>query len=66
MAIKVDGAAHLRDWANSKSCEQWKTDRSCGHDGCIQAQRAVDVLTALHETSPGQWSLTETDVNFTA
>ena len=53
MAITVDGVADLAAWADSKSCEPWKASRSCEHPGCLQAQRTVDILSALHETSAG-------------
>ena len=66
MTVKVNGAADLQAWANSKSCERWKADRSCGHDACVHAQRAVDVLGALQAASPGEWSLSESNVHLTA
>ena len=65
MAVQVDRVGDLIRWADSKSCEPWKADRSCGHDGCVQAQRAVDILSALVETDPGVWSLDERDIEFT-
>jgi hypothetical protein len=39
MAIQVNGPGDLISWADSKSCEDWKRDRSYGHAGCAQAQR---------------------------
>lgn len=65
MPMHVHGVADLAAWANSKSCGPWKADRSCGHVGCVQDQRAVDILSALVETSPGVWLLMETDIQLT-
>jgi hypothetical protein len=66
MAINVQGPADLGAWADSKSCEPWKADRSCGHAACVQAQRAVDILSALVEVEPGVWQLVEEHVHLTA
>ena len=65
MPAMVNGVSDLGNWANSKSCGPWKADRGCGHPGCEQDQRAVDVLSALVEISPGEWMLRESDVTFT-
>jgi len=64
VAVPVRQVADLVEWANSKSCEYWKADRSCGHDGCLQAQRAVDILSALVTVSGTTWSLDEEDIDF--
>jgi hypothetical protein len=66
MPVPVNGVADLAAWANSKSCGPWRADRSCGHPGCVQDQRAVDILSALTETSPGVWTLNEANVHLTA
>jgi hypothetical protein len=66
MPVPVNAVPDLATWANSKSCGPWKADRSCGHPGCVQDQRAVDILSALTETSPGVWTLNEADVHLTA
>lgn len=66
MAVTVNAVSDLVAWANSKSCEPWKSDRSCGHVGCVQAQRAVDILSALQDAGGGIWSLDEADVHLTA
>lgn len=66
MAVVVNGVSDLVAWANSKSCEPWKADRSCGHPGCVQAQRAVDILSALQDNGAGTWTLDEANVELTA
>jgi hypothetical protein len=66
MAVQVNGVGDLAPWAKSKSCGPWKADRSCGHPGCAQDQRAVDILSALTESSPGVWTLDEADIHLTA
>lgn len=66
MAVPVNSVDDLTIWANSKSCGPWKSDRSCGHPGCVQDQRAVDILSALTETAPGVWTLNEAEIQFTA
>lgn len=63
---RVDGVSDLHDWAESKTCKQWRQDRSCGHGPCVQAQRAVDVLSQLSSQGDGVWTLKEADVRFTA
>lgn len=59
MAVQVHGFRDLLAWADSKTCGPWKYDRSCGHDGCVQAQRAFDVLSAAVQDQPGVWTLDE-------
>jgi hypothetical protein len=66
MAVSVNNVSDLKHWADSKSCEGWKADRSCEHAGCAQAQRAVDILSALFQTGPGIWTIDESDIVFTA
>jgi hypothetical protein len=66
MAVAVNQVGDLANWANSKSCGPWKADRSCGHAGCVQDQRAVDILLALVKTAPGVWTLNEADIQLTA
>lgn len=64
MAVTISGVKDLVAWADSKSCGPWKIDRSCGHSACMQDQRAVDVLSVLKETSPGVWTLRESEIQF--
>jgi hypothetical protein len=66
MTVPVNGPEDLREWANSKSCGNWRADRSCDHPGCVQAQRAVDVLAAMQEQEAGVWVLRADDVDLTA
>jgi hypothetical protein len=58
MAITVEEIHDLAHWARSKACNGWRTDGICldkvtgeplvdAHDGCIQAQRAHDLLGAI-------------------
>ena len=66
MAVEIDGPADLAQWANSKSCAQWKGTASCPHPGCVEAQRAADLLSALvQEGSSSTWLLDEAHVRLT-
>lgn len=58
MTISVDGIHDLAFWARSKACNGWRTNRICldrvtgdpladPHEGCVQAQRASDLLAAM-------------------
>jgi len=58
MAITIEGVHDLGDWAVSKACNGWRNDRRCRdnrsnevlpapHEGCVQAQRACDLLSAV-------------------
>lgn len=58
MVISVDGIHDLAAWAISKACNGWRQDRTCvdketggllnePHEGCVQAQRANDLLSRI-------------------
>lgn len=66
MAVEVNGFQDLQEWADSKSCAQWKADRSCPHRACVEAQRAVDVLSTATEGPTGVWTIDDAAVVFTA
>lgn len=77
MAITVDGIHDLADWSLSKACNGWRQNRVCldretgdqmpePHDGCVQAQRAHDLLSSIRrydgEEAVG-WLITDEAVN---
>ena len=66
MALSVNGFSDLQDWAESKSCAQWKAERSCQHEPCVQAQRAADILAAAVQGPTGVWTIEDATVTFTA
>lgn len=47
MTVEAQGPGDLEAWALSKTCVGWRKDRSCGHAGCAQAQRATEMLREL-------------------
>lgn len=58
MPIEVNEVRDLADWAISKACNGWRTEKICydqetgaprpePHHGCIQAQRAHDLLSKV-------------------
>ncbi len=77
MTITVDGIDDLADWALSKACGPWRAGDNCidkdtgaelpgGHPGCVQAQRAADLLRAMrrHEGEPAVgWLIADDEVD---
>lgn len=77
VTITVDGIGDLADWAISKACGPWRAGDICldketgaelqdGHPGCVQAQRASDLLRAMrrHDGEPAVgWLIADDEVD---